>query len=38
VPYQCKHIHRAKQFIYELAEVIRKEDARKERFRNAPDI
>jgi hypothetical protein len=38
VPYQCKHIHRAKQFIFELAEVIRKEDARKERFRNAPDI
>ena len=38
IPYECKHIFRAKQFVLEIAEEILKEDARKARYRNAPDL
>ena len=38
VPYECKHIHRAKQFLLEVADRIRLEDARRERYKSAPDL
>jgi len=38
VPYECKHIHRAKQFVLELAVVIEAEEKQREKYKNAPDI
>lgn len=38
IPYECKHIFRAKQFILETAEKIKQEERRKNKYRDAPDF
>lgn len=38
VPYECKHIFRAKEFIKQLAEGIIEEERMREKYRNAPDL
>lgn len=38
IPYECKHIFHAKQFILKLARVITERESKMEKYRNAPDI
>ena len=38
VPYECKHIFRAKQFILALADRINEDEKKREKYRNAPDL
>jgi hypothetical protein len=38
VPYECKHIFRAKQFIVALADRILEDEKKREKYRNAPDL
>jgi hypothetical protein len=38
VPYECKHIFRAKQFILGLARDIQEREKIIEKYRNAPDL
>jgi hypothetical protein len=38
IPYECKHIFRAKQFILDLADKIRADEAKRAKYRNAPDL
>jgi len=38
VPYECKHIFRAKQFVLQLAEGILEEEKIRQKYRNAPDL
>jgi hypothetical protein len=38
IPYECKHIFRAKEFLLQLAEGIREEEKIREKYRNAPDL
>ncbi len=38
VPYECKHIFRAKQFVMQLVENIAEDERIRAKYRNAPDL
>lgn len=38
IPYECKHIFRAKQFILTLADRIIEDEKKREKYRNAPGL